>query len=276
MGKRFSTILMISAALVLQAGIAVAQDVTGTLMGTVRDGQGGVLRGATVRVNSTALIGGPQAVTTNELGRLRFPALPPGSYTLDVEASGFGPYHEENIRIGVGATIERTVVLKLASIAESLVVQGAIVALAVLTFFALALATSAPERPALPGVATRIVLAWAFGTGLAVLGAGLVAAGFLLGGPGSADRLAATADPAFARDGRKAAARKAPASATTAATVAALVIASTKAWLATVIRWAPACPPTSAATWWAAPTLSLAASAAPCGRFAVSPSMPAL
>src|SRR4029453_19488266 len=38
---------------------------------------------------------------------------------------GFGSYHEENIRIGVGATIERTVVLKLANIAESLVVQGA-------------------------------------------------------------------------------------------------------------------------------------------------------
>jgi adenylate cyclase len=57
---------------------------------------------------------------------------------------------------------------------------------------ALALASAAPERPALPGVTTRIVLAWAFGTGLAVLGSGLVAAGFLLGGPGSADRLAAT------------------------------------------------------------------------------------
>ena len=44
---------------------------------------------------------------------------------LDVEAPGFGAYHEEDIRIGVGATIERTVVLKLAGIAESVVVQGA-------------------------------------------------------------------------------------------------------------------------------------------------------
>jgi adenylate cyclase len=60
------------------------------------------------------------------------------------------------------------------------------------TTVAQALASRAPERPALPGVQTRIVLAWAFGTGLAVLGSGLVAAGFLLGGPGSPDRLAAT------------------------------------------------------------------------------------
>jgi adenylate cyclase len=57
---------------------------------------------------------------------------------------------------------------------------------------ALALAEGAARGPALPGVATRMVLAWAFGTGLAVLGTGLVAAVFLLGGTGSADRLAAT------------------------------------------------------------------------------------
>ena len=127
MFERYLMKFMVAAALalVLHAGMASAQEVTGTLIGTVRDGQGGVLRNATVRVSSTALIGGPQDVTTNEMGRLRFPALPPGSYTLDVESAGFGPYHEENIRIGVGATIERTVVLKLASIAESLVVQGA-------------------------------------------------------------------------------------------------------------------------------------------------------
>ena len=57
---------------------------------------------------------------------------------------------------------------------------------------ALALVTGAPEQPALPGVATRIVLAWAFGTGLALLGTGLVAGVFLLGAPGSPERLAAT------------------------------------------------------------------------------------
>jgi adenylate cyclase len=49
-----------------------------------------------------------------------------------------------------------------------------------------------PARPALPGIATRILLAWAFGTGLAVLGIGLVAGAFLLGAPSSPQRLAAT------------------------------------------------------------------------------------
>ena len=125
MFERLLVGFLVAAALVLQAGTLSAQEVTGALIGTVRDAQGGVVRGAVVRVTSAALIGGPQTVNTNEIGRLRFPALPPGSYSLDVDAPGFGVYHEENIRIGVGATIERTVVLKLASIAESLVVQGA-------------------------------------------------------------------------------------------------------------------------------------------------------
>ena len=114
-----------AAACALMTAIAAAQDVTGALIGTVQDAQGAVLPGAVVRVSSQALIGGPQRLTTNEQGQLRFPALPPGLYVLDVEALGFGAYHEGDIRIGVGATIERTVVLKLAGIEESVVVQGA-------------------------------------------------------------------------------------------------------------------------------------------------------
>ena len=56
--------------------------------------RGAPLAGATVRVRSKAHIGGEQTVATNERGQLRLPALPPGLYTFDVEASGFDPYHE--------------------------------------------------------------------------------------------------------------------------------------------------------------------------------------
>ena len=81
--------------LVLLAGVAlflpraaVAQGLTGALIGTVKDEQGGVLSGAIVRVGSPALIGGPATQTTNEKGQLRFPALPPGTYVLDIESAG--------------------------------------------------------------------------------------------------------------------------------------------------------------------------------------------
>ena len=64
-------------------------------------------------------------LTTNGRGQLRFPALPPGVYLLDLTMQGFSTLHEADIVIGAGATIERTVVLKLAGIAESVVVEGA-------------------------------------------------------------------------------------------------------------------------------------------------------
>jgi hypothetical protein len=98
---------------------------TGALIGTVKDAQGGVLPGAVVRVSSPALIGGPAILTTNEKGQLRFPALPPGPYVFDIELQGFSPYHEEGISIGAGATIERTAVLTLAGLAESVAVEEA-------------------------------------------------------------------------------------------------------------------------------------------------------
>jgi len=58
--------------------LALAQGLTGALIGTVQDDQGGVLPGAVVRMQSPALIGGPATVVTNEKGQLRFPTLVPG------------------------------------------------------------------------------------------------------------------------------------------------------------------------------------------------------
>ena len=111
-------------ACLVQADVLAAQPLTGALIGTVKDAQGGVLPGAVVRVSSPALMGGPQIVITNERGQLRLPALPPGQYTLEVEVQGFKAYREDGIRIGIGATIERTVVLNLEQFEESLVVEG--------------------------------------------------------------------------------------------------------------------------------------------------------
>jgi len=117
-------LVLLAAACLLLPRMAAAQGLTGAFIGTVKDDQGAVLAGALVRLSSPALIGGPATVTTNERGQLRFPVLPPGPYALDIELQGFATYHEDDIRIGAGATIERTAVLKLAGIAESIVVEG--------------------------------------------------------------------------------------------------------------------------------------------------------
>jgi len=103
---------------------ASAQELTGTLVGTVKDEQGGALAGALVRVSSPSLIGGSLTTTTNDVGQLRFPVLTPGAYAIDIELAGFAPFHENGLGIGAGSTIERTAILKLAGVAESVVVEG--------------------------------------------------------------------------------------------------------------------------------------------------------
>src|SRR5262245_53984625 len=117
-----SLTMVVAAGTVLVAHLAAAQALTGALVGTVKDEQGAVLPGALVRVSSPSLIGGSATMTTNERGQLRFAVLSPGSYVVDVELPGFSPYHEEDVVIGASATLSRTVVLKVAGIAQSVVV----------------------------------------------------------------------------------------------------------------------------------------------------------
>jgi hypothetical protein len=122
--RRLATFLL-GAVCVLPAQMSAAQGLTGALIGTVRDVQGAVIPGAVVSVSSPALMGGPETLITNRKGQLRFPALPPGTYVLDIEVQGFRAYHEEDVRIRVGATLERTAILDLTGIEESVVVEGA-------------------------------------------------------------------------------------------------------------------------------------------------------
>ena len=103
---------------------ASAQGLTGALIGTVKDDQGAVVARALVRLSSTALIGGPQTVTTGERGAWRFAALPPGLYTLDIEGKGFAAYHEDRIGIGASTTTERPIVLTVAGVTQSVDVRG--------------------------------------------------------------------------------------------------------------------------------------------------------
>ena len=101
------------------------QALTGALFVTVKDADGGVLPGAVVRISSGVLIGGPATISANEKGQVRFPTLPPGAYRLVIEMQGFAAYWEDGLPMGAGASIERTAVMKLAGVAESVVVQGA-------------------------------------------------------------------------------------------------------------------------------------------------------
>ena len=81
----------IVAVVLLAIGTTVrAQNVTGTLTGTIVDQQGNVLPGATVTIINESTRE-PRLVTTDSRGIFQVTTLPPGSYTVRVELANFAP-----------------------------------------------------------------------------------------------------------------------------------------------------------------------------------------
>ncbi len=118
--------LVVPAVLLMASG-AFAQgggaSTTGTIMGRVTDTSGGVLPGVTVSIQSPALIGA-QTTTTNEQGIYRFPAVPPGVYTITYELAGFNTLRREGIQVALGFTATVNVELAVAALQETVTVTG--------------------------------------------------------------------------------------------------------------------------------------------------------
>jgi hypothetical protein len=96
---------------------------TGTIQGRVTDAQGAVLPGVTVTATSPALLGA-QTTVSSETGNYRFPAVPPGTYTVAYELSGFNMLRREGISITLGFTANLNVELTLATLQETVTVTG--------------------------------------------------------------------------------------------------------------------------------------------------------
>ncbi len=97
---------------------------TGTIQGRVADAQGAVLPGVTVVATSPSMPG-VQTAVSSESGNYRFPALPPGAYTLAYELAGFNPLRREGVEIRLGFTATVNVELALATLQETVTVSGA-------------------------------------------------------------------------------------------------------------------------------------------------------
>src|SRR5215217_3653431 len=72
----------------LAATAASAQTGRSTVRGTIRDQQGNVVTGASVTL-ADASKNFTRTQTTNEEGGYTFAAVPPGTYSVEVESSGF-------------------------------------------------------------------------------------------------------------------------------------------------------------------------------------------
>jgi hypothetical protein len=113
-----------AAALVVLVAVPALAQQTGTLTGVVRDAQGGVLPGVTVSVSGEALIGGNRSTVTGEAGSYQF-ALPPGTYSLTAELTGFAPLKRDGVILQVAVTTRVDVELGVGTLQETVTVSGA-------------------------------------------------------------------------------------------------------------------------------------------------------
>ncbi len=123
----FHVVLVVLTTGLLAPASALAQgggaSSTGTINGRVTDTSNAVLPGVTVTASSPAMMGVQTAVTNAE-GQYRFPAIPPGTYTLTFELPGFNTRKNEGIEIRLGFTATINVELNVASLQETVTVTG--------------------------------------------------------------------------------------------------------------------------------------------------------
>jgi hypothetical protein len=102
---------------------AVAQTFTGGLRGSVRDANG-VVPGVTVTLSNDAT-GATRDAVSNEQGQYNFAAVPPGSYSVKAEITGFKTYENKNIRIAAQQFVTLDITLEVGQLQETITVTGA-------------------------------------------------------------------------------------------------------------------------------------------------------
>src|SRR5262245_60827089 len=96
----------------------------GTINGKVNDSTGAVLPGVGITIASPQLLGGQRTSVTDEQGNYRVGLLPPGVYTVTYELPGFKTLVREGIQISAGFTATMNIVMEVATVAETVTVQG--------------------------------------------------------------------------------------------------------------------------------------------------------
>src|ERR1700732_2756448 len=97
----------------------VSAQTTSRLIGTVVDAQGAVLPGVTVTATSPQLQGANTTVT-DASGQFRFPSVPPGVYTVKAELSGFKAAEQSDVRVAVDQTLNVSLKMQVAGVAETI------------------------------------------------------------------------------------------------------------------------------------------------------------
>src|SRR5882724_10421986 len=117
------SIIQVALAMWLCVSAAVAQQITGSITGTVTDPTGAAVSGAAVKLTNMGT-GAVQNATTTSDGDFRFLLLPVGNYTLTASVTGFKTFRQEGIRVEVDRSVAVPVGLQMGQVSETVEVTG--------------------------------------------------------------------------------------------------------------------------------------------------------
>jgi Carboxypeptidase regulatory-like domain len=104
--------------------VAWAQEINGSISGTVKDPNGAVVAGATVTITDSEKKVVVRTVTTDDNGAFSAPDLPPAFYDITVEAPNFKKSLENRVKVNVNERRTVDVSLTAGNIAETVTVTS--------------------------------------------------------------------------------------------------------------------------------------------------------
>ena len=122
MSNRAGIRALIVALVILQATFAAAQTDRSRIIGSVIDTSGGALPGVTVTLFGSAIP--PTTAITDGSGRYAMPWVPPGTYNLSFELSGFDTRRVTGVVLTAGQTLVFDQQLPLAALSETVEVKA--------------------------------------------------------------------------------------------------------------------------------------------------------
>jgi hypothetical protein len=110
--------------LALMTLIANAQEVTGTLMGAVRDSSGASVAGAKVTITDAEKKAVVRVLAASEEGEFSAPLLQAGLYDITVEAAGFKKRIERGVKLDLNQRRSVDIVMEIGAVSEVVTVEA--------------------------------------------------------------------------------------------------------------------------------------------------------
>jgi len=124
MRKTLRSSFFVLSVILFLSSVSYGQSGRSTVRGTVKDQQGNVVSGATVTLSNVDK-NFTRTQTTTQDGTYVFTAVPPDTYKLDVEASGFKKTAVASVNALVDTTVDADIALEVGAVSETVNVTTA-------------------------------------------------------------------------------------------------------------------------------------------------------